>query len=579
VLARPAFLERHQITQPSALTGNEERRMTELAGASGARAAPTAALAAAWDKLGRKLVKAVRRPEREPFHRLVLDLLAVAERSQPSADPRQEGLLRVGIRTAAELARHASPDPELLAAAVALPWYDAALLGTRAPLAAPWRPLDWAAAMVLAMAPANSYRSAPDNGRSEYVRQLAALPPVLRAAVILERDLAATEPGGPTGWGGTAPPLSTARPFDRSEVAALATGVPPQLLPANHRAPGAPAAPSAGYGAPGAVPAPSAGHPAPGAPSAPSAVDGQPATVDSPAAAAELVRRHAHLPFGSYRMVVDGDPGFVVEGMDLVYRVRWDVPPEAIRSLGPPLTFPGDAATTRYREPGWIVDRVTREVIPVDLSTPTVESYVAARRVYPLPPGWRPDDRPPVPDGIGADLAALLSTVEYGQALGPGLEPVVREVTARYATALSTEAWPDYLVAWQVGRETVRVLLAAGMADPDLILGALLVARGAGSADTLVDDASALWGTPAGENARVARPYEDTDPVGAVRRAARLAGAPAPVRTLALANARARYQVESSLFGHPPAGRAAELAALSPLAGDLPAIQPIIAVG
>jgi hypothetical protein len=266
--------------------------------------------------------------------------------------------------------------------------------------------------------------------------------------------------------------------------------------------------------------------------------------------------------------------------MDLVYRVRWDVPPQAIRSLGPPLTFPGDSATTRYREPGWIVDRVTREVLPVDLSTPTVESYVAARRVYPLPPGWRPDGRPPVPDGLGADLAALLSTVEYGQALGPGLEPVVREVTARYTTALGTESWPDYLVAWQVGRETVRVLLAAGVADPDLVLGALLAARGAGSADTLIDEATALWQTPAGEDARTAQPYDDdTDPVGAVRRAARLAGAPAPVRTLALANARARYPVESTLFGRPPAGRAAELSALSPLAGDLPAIQPILTVG
>ncbi len=526
--------------------------MSELARAANG-AAPTAALAAAWDKLGRKLVKAVRRSERDAFGRLVLDLLASAGRSQPSADPRLEGLLRVGIRTAAELAKHASPEPELLAAAVTLPWYDAALLGTRAPLTGGRRPLDWAAAMVLAMAPASSYRSGPDNGRSEYLRQLAALPPVLRAAVILERDLAA-EPGGPTGWGGTAPPLSTARPFDQSEVAVLAAGIPPQLLPSGHRAPGAPPAPSA--------------------------VDGHPSTVDSQAAAAELVRRHQHLPFGSHRMVVDSDPGFVVDGIELIYRVRWDVPPEAIRSLGPPLTVPGDTATVRYREPGWIVDRVTREVIPVDLSTPSVAAYVAARRVYPLAPGWRLDGRPPVPDGLGADLAALLSTVEYGQALGPGLEPLVPEVTARYATALGTESWPDYLVAWQVGREAVRVLLAAGLADPDLILGALLVARGAGSADTLVEDASTQWQTPAGDIARAARPHgEDTDPVGAVRRAARLAGAPAPVRTLALANARARYQVESALFGHPPAGRAAELAALSPLAGDLPAIQPIIAVG
>lgn len=517
-------------------------------------AAPTAALAAAWDKMGRKLVKAVRRSERDPFHRLVLDLLALAERSQPSADPRQEGLLRVGIRTAAELAKHAAPDPELLAAAVALPWYDGALLGTRAPLTGRRRPVDWAAVMVLAMAPASSHRFGPDNGRSEYLRQLAALPPVLRAAVILERDLAAAEPGGPTGWGGTAPPLSTARPFDHSEVAALAAGIPPQLLPSGHRAPAAPAVPSA--------------------------VDGQPATVDSPAAAAELVRRHLHLPFGSYRMVVDGDPEFVVDGTELVYRVRWDVPPEAIRPLGPPLSVPGDTATTRYREPGWIVDRVTREVIPVDLSTPAVAAYVAARRVYPLPPGWRPEARPPVPDGPGADLAALLSTVEYGQALGPGLEPVVREVTARYATALGTESWPDYLIAWQVGRETVRVLLAAGVVDPDLILSALLAARGAGSADTLVDDASALWRTPAGDNARAGRPRDDDmDPVGAVRRAARLAEAPAAVRTLALANTRARYQVERGLFGHPPAGRAAELAALSPLASDLPAIQPIITTG
>ncbi|GFJ91841.1 hypothetical protein Prum_054830 [Phytohabitans rumicis] len=105
----------------------------------------------------------------------------------------------------------------------------------------------------------------------------------------------------------------------------------------------------------------------------------------TPIEAVDLVRKQVNEPFGSYQMTVDGDPGFAVDALELVYRVRWDVPPEEIRPVGRPTVNPGDTEAVRYDAPGWIVDRVTRDVYPFDLAGPTVESFVGARRVYPLP--------------------------------------------------------------------------------------------------------------------------------------------------------------------------------------------------
>jgi hypothetical protein len=474
------------------------------------------ALAQSWSKAGRKLRKAVSRGERDRFDALVLDLVGLARYGQPPWPPeREEGLLRIGVSTAAALARE-SADPELLAAAVALPWYDGDLLGQRTPLVARGRPIDWAGAMVLAMVPPAGSRFRGSGGQWPtwpYLRQLAALPPVLRGVVLTERAYAGATAAGPGVmlFGGV-------RPFDNEALALLAPGVPRGLLP------------------------PHGGPPVP--------MGEQPAPVGTPAEAIELVRRQP-AKFGAYQMAMDGPPKYVVESAELVYQVRWDAPPEQIRTLGPPAPNPGDQENVLFREPGWIVDRVSREVQAVDLST-SWRWYPSSRRVFPLPPGWRPEGRPPVPDGLAATAPPQVHA-----AAGPAL----REATARYAALLATEEWPDFLVAWSVALETVRVL---GTADPDSVTAALLAAQGTAPADTLVDEASELWRTPAGELARAARPDPDeTDGTGAARRAARLADAPAPVRALVLANAQARLAVEGQLFGAVPQARRDELTALS----------------
>ncbi|MEN3307399.1 MAG: hypothetical protein V7603_3601, partial [Micromonosporaceae bacterium] len=283
---------------------------------------------------------------------------------------------------------------------------------------------------------------------------------------------------------------------------------------------------------------PPAAAPVPPAPPAPP-------PVGSPAEAVALVRENLHQPFGGHRLAVDGDPGFLVTGRELVYQVRWDAPPEAIRPLGPTMSYPGDPAPVAYREPGWLVDRATREVHPVDLSIGALAGYVGPRRAYPLPPGWRPDARPALPDGFAAQVATLAPQV-------------VPEATARYTARLAGPDWPDLLVALRVAGYTIQALAEAGLGGPELATAATLLARGPGPNDALVDPGSPRWQTPAGELARAVG--AGTTPT-----------ADATTRALALASARARALVEYEQFGSTPQARQDELAALGPLATDLQA--------
>jgi hypothetical protein len=262
--------------------------------------------------------------------------------------------------------------------------------------------------------------------------------------------------------------------------------------------------------------------------------------VGSAAEAGSLVRSDDQ-PFGGYRLAPDGDPGYLVDGQELVYRVRWNAPAESIRPIGPPITYPGDPEPVRFREPGWIVDRVTREVLPVDLSLDWPAGYVRPRRRYPLPPPVL--DLPPM---------------------------VVAEATDRYRARLTGPDWPDFLVAYRIATRTAQLLRAAGVGESDVLLAAVLMARGPAASDRLVDPGAAAWGTPAGELARVADPGPvDHDGLAANERAAQLADAAPEVRALAVANAQARAQVEEELFGTRPLARDQELLALGPLAPAL----------
>jgi hypothetical protein len=339
-------------------------------------------------------------------------------------------------------------------------------------------------------------REASTGDRSGYLRHLATLPPLLRATVLLERRFAAGTPEV------ARLAFPTARPFDQAELAMLGAGVPAPLLPPP--------------GPPGPPPAPA------------------PPPVGSPDEAIALVRENLDQPFGGYRLVVDGDPGFLVTGQELVYQVRWDAPPSAIRPLGPALTYPGDPEPVAYQEPGWLVDRASREVHPCDLSIGALAGYVGPRRTYPLPPGWRPDARPALPDG----LAALVPP------------PVAGEAVARYAARLAGPDWPDFLVAVRVAGYTIQALAEAG---PEVAVAAALAARGPGPDDTLVAADSPLWQTAA----------------GALARAVDSAAVPAEgaVRALAVANARARAAVEQEQFGTVSQARLDELGALTGSSG------------
>ncbi|HKS98381.1 MAG TPA: hypothetical protein VJT31_02535, partial [Rugosimonospora sp.] len=262
-----------------------------------------------------------------------------------------------------------------------------------------------------------------------------------------------------------------------------------------------------------------------------------------------------HVPFGAHRLTVAGDPGYLVEGRELVYQVRWDAPRDAIQILGPAVTYPGDPPPVVYQEPGWLVDRATREVHPVDLSTGALAWYTGPRRAYPLPPGWRPGTRPSLAGCFAAQLAALLPPQFAG--------PLVDEAVARYTARLAGPDWPDFVTALRVAWYTTQALAQAGPPPPDLAAAAVLLARGPGPDDTLLSRESALWHSTAGALAR-------TPPA---------AGAPRLVRALALANAHARATVDSELFGTVPRANLDELSALGPLAFDLPALAPATATG
>ena len=464
-------------------------------------------VAAAWATERGPLWTVLPPADRDTVDGLATGLLSLALDGRPFADPASEShhraLLRAGVRAAAELARLVDADAELLAAAATLPWFDDALLGARVRLLTPGPP-DWTVAMLLAMAPpeARSMAEATGEDRGRYLRQLATLPPQLRAAVVLVRYAAATTPEV------AALSMGTARPFDAAELTLLAHGLPPRLPVA----------------APGPRPATPPAEP-----------------VGSPAEAVALV-----VSVGGYQLATATDADFTVDAVELVYRVRWQGHPDAYPRTP---TYPGDPEPVPPREPGWIVDRVTREVHAVDLSPGVLESYVDTHREYPLPPGWRASGRVPVGDA----LAGLLPEPVRAD-LGPA-------VTAAYRRRLADNTWPDYLVAWWVAEQTLRSLPGP---DADLVAAAVLAARGPGEGDALLDGDPPLAYAGAWALAESARPRADeVDGPGAARRAAALAGEPVAVRRLAVANAQARARVDEARFGVLPAARAAELRALS----------------
>ncbi|MFD0820051.1 hypothetical protein ACFQ0D_17470, partial [Micromonospora zhanjiangensis] len=449
-------------------------------------AAPDAALVRSWNDVRRKVVKHLPRGEREHLDALVMGLIAPARQSVGAEEfdrVDRTDRVTIGAETAAVLAKQGVTDLEVLAAAIALPWYDSDLAGNRNLLESV-RPLTWPAAMTLAMTrPLSRTSGHPPWRRTAYVHQLRTLPPVLRAAAVVVRDVAAAlSRRSPYSH------VAQARPFDLTEIASLEQPVPP-----SNRAPGQPLA-------------------------------SMPPPVGSPREAVDLVRARPSERFDAYYMEVPSlgvnRPEYVAEARGLVYLVRWDVPPEEIQAVGPPVNYPGDTGYRQpYKEPGWLVDRITREVRTVDLRW----LHVSRLWATPLPPGWRPSGRPAIADGLAADLAMVLPAP-----LCAALEPVMREVTARYGHLLATDTWPDLIVAWQIARHTVWLLTATGCADPELLTAALLTARGTAPADTLVDDDSDLWRTPAGAHARTARPADaETDDPEATARAHRLTTAPA----------------------------------------------------
>lgn len=492
------------------------------------------AVAGRWRKARRGVLRALPRADRDTLdgavHALIGHRAGQVERRPYAPPPGPDdvahagGLVTLGADTAALLARHGCTDPETLAVAVLYPWYERDLGGHRpADVALPAGGTGRAVAALLALAgPDHRNGADPADRHSAYLRQLAALPAAPRAVALAARHLAARRRSR----------VEEARPrFGPAELAALSDGLPPALLAELHRD----ATAGGGVGiTPVAVP-----------------------PVGSGREAIEEILRQDNRPTGGIDLIATG------AGLD--YLVGWDAPADAVYRARPPVTVHGGTEPVRFDEPGWRVDRVTRFIGEVDLACE--HGPDTDRRLLPLPAGWAAPGRPAPADGIRADAAGLPATVPAMDALAGALDAV----TARYTAALAGDRWPDLTLAWRTGLGTAQILLRHGVTDPETLLAALLAARDPAGGPLLPPDAPP-WRTGAGALAGPIGPLApDTDPADGDR-LRELAGRPAAVRALVVADALSRATVETGVFGVLPEARRAELLAL---AVTLPGLGPL----
>jgi hypothetical protein len=382
------------------------------------------------------------------------------------------GRVRVGARAVDLLTRHGYVDPDLLLAALLLPWCDPAAGGHREFVAT--RPVigGWADAALLATVSALPRPGEDPLAQScSYLRHLRTLPPELVAMVVAVRRA----------WVEAGPPDRQAR-FD--ELLLLAADVPAGLRDEVVR--------------PLTVAARLLRAPRP--------------PVHPPDLSADPITH----PDVAVERALGAEPSWdrkslVVAEYDIGYLI-W---PAQSRDPAPE---PGG------RVPAVIVDRQTHAATSWwELTAEHAAlAYQARHRHFPLLPGWRAADRGPVEDGLDADLASA-----FPESVLAALAPVSEHLTAEYRDALRHGGrWPELVADWRVGVRTVSWLLASEVADPEMLRAPFVVKRELG--EYLAFPAAVLAHVPAtqvGETAYVDRLRTAPPEVRAVAVAYQLAAA------------------------------------------------------
>jgi hypothetical protein len=452
--------------------------------------------------------------------------------------------LRQGVRAAALLARHGYRDPELLLAALLMPFADPGIGGHRELVATRPRVTGWSDAILLAAVDAQPRPGQDHAGAWRcYLRHVRALPPELVALVVASRRA----------W------LETGPPDQRDRFAELTGDLLPLAgeLPAGLRAevsrPFSLAARLVGAGRTAGASPDLAANP-----------------VTDPDVAVELAARFEPGWPRERLAVAEYDAGYLV----------W--------LTGVPVSpHPGG------RVAALIVDRETRVVSSWwDLSPEhAMTAYAARHQHFPLPPGWRAAGRGPVPAGLtdaltlAPDPAGAGPELVPGQAgladAGPELAPVRDHLAGYYELQLSAgEGWPEFLSRWSRGVIAVSLLAGAGVREPAPLRAALLAPFGAGTGDADYRwhrDALRAVDPAAAELLDLARwpelPPGGSAAVVAAARARSLAAAPPGARWVAVADRLAVAEYADSRFGGVCLALRAHLGRMLPLVADLPELH------
>jgi hypothetical protein len=431
--------------------------------------------------------------------------------------------IRQGVRAVELLALADVTDPDLVLAALQLPWCDPVLGGDRSLATERPRVTQWSEAVLFATLTAEPRPGQdPLAALRAYLRHVATAPPEIRAVAVAS-------------W--RAGPGARAQHHRELDVTPLLDGLPDGFRDAVLRPPTLLARLT------GAPPAPSAPE------------DPEPITHPDVAVAAA---RNAHpLAAAGSLTVEEHDVGFLL----------WEAPD------------PAQVAAPGSRVPALIVDRQTHAVTSWNELSPAhdIEVYAARHRLFPLLPGWQASERPPIEQGLAADL-----THRFPPDVSAPLAAASAQIAEQYRNELSRgTGWPATVDRWNVGTAAVEILLAADLGTPDVLAAALLSPHVSGQ-----DERTARWYLEAlpPASARLldaartpaTAPGQSAGEVFAAHVTA-LTGAPRKVRAVAAAFAQASARYALARFGGVCQVSRAGLGRLQVLTTDLPAFDAELA--
>ena len=474
-------------------------------------------LAAATGEL-RKAAPALPEADHDRFAAALLARLRTPTRWQDPPPPTTvTQRVRQGVRAVELLAAAGVTDQDLLLVALQLPWCDPALGGDRGLATERPRVTGWPDAVLFATLAAEPRPGEdPMAARLAHLRHVSAMPAEIRAIVV------ASWRAGPGERAAQHRELVAA-------VTPLLAGLPAEFRDAVLRPPTLLARFT------GATPTP---------------VDPRgPEPITHPDVAVAAARAAEPMAAAGPLTVEEYDVGYLL----------WLAPGA------------GSAAEPGSRVPALIVDRQTRAVTSWYELSPghAMEIYAARHRLFPLAPGWRLGDRPPVEQGLGAGLPAPLVAV-------------IGQLAEQYRGELSGgTGWPATVDRWSVGTGGVALLGAADLAEPVVLAAALLAPLVAGQDEPTVRwyreslppigarllDAARIPPVPPGQRAGDVFDAYVAGRIGAARE----------VRAVAAAFALAGARHALVRFGGVCPVRRAELGRLRALTTDLPVLDAELA--